>query len=125
MVPSKNIVIVDDEVETVELFSEMMRLAGFQVFKSFGGAKAIELISEIRPSVVLLDLMMPDVSGLEILEYLRRDPALQNTPVIIVTAKSFPEDQKMCMQAGANLFLEKPIAFKDLRIAVEQVTSDL
>ena len=120
MVKQKSIVIVDDEFDTVELFSEMMRLAGYQVYQSFGGAKAIELISEINPSVVLLDLMMADISGLDVLKFIRCDPKLEKTPVIIITAKSFPEDIKICMEAGANGFLAKPIAFRDLRMAVEQ-----
>jgi CheY-like chemotaxis protein len=124
MARDKSIVIVDDEIETVEMFSEMMRLGGFQVYKSIGGAKAIELISETRPSVVLLDLMMADVSGLDILNYIRRDPGLEKTPVIVVTAKSFPEDIRTCMEAGASLFLEKPVAYKDLRKAVEQMVGN-
>lgn len=118
----KSIVIVDDEIETVELFSEMMRLGGYQVYQSFGGMNALEIISETKPSVVLLDLMMADVSGLDILRFIRNDPILAKTPVIVVTAKCFPEDIDICMQAGATSYLEKPIAYKDLRWAVEQVT---
>ncbi len=122
MVQRKRIVIVDDEIETLEMFSEMMRLIGFQDFQSCGGLKAIEMISEIKPSVVLLDLMMADVSGLDILRSIRNDPNLEKTPVIVVTAISFPEEIKSCMEAGANAYLEKPIAFKELRLAVEQAT---
>ncbi len=124
MPQQKSIVIVDDEIETVELFSEMMRLTGYQVYKAYGGSKAIEIISETRPSIVLLDLMMADVSGLELLKWIRNDPVLEKTPVIVVSALSFPEDIQRCMQLGASYYLEKPIAFKDLRKAVEQVSND-
>lgn len=121
----KSIVIVDDEIETVELFSEMMRLIGYQVYQSLGGLKALEIISETKPSVVLLDLMMADISGLDILRFIRRDQNLAKIPVIVVTAKCFPEDIKICMQAGATSYLEKPVAFKDLRREVELAINGL
>ena len=124
MAKRKCVVIVDDEIDTVEMLSEMMRLAGYQAYPAFSGAKAIELIAETNPSAVLLDLMMPDLSGLDVLKYMRSDPRLEKTPVIIISAKSFPEDIQICKEAGANSYLSKPIAFRDLRRAIEQVTQE-
>lgn len=117
----KTIVVVEDEPDTAEMFAEMMRLSGYNVLKSYGGAPAVELISEKRPDAVVLDLMMPDLSGLDVLSILRRDPRLVNIPVVVVSAKSLPTDIKTGLDAGASIYLTKPVAFMDLKQAVESV----
>jgi len=117
----KKIVIVEDEPDTAEMFAEMMRLSGHHVLKSYGGTPAIALISHELPDVVVLDVMMPDLSGLEVLRYIRRDPRLEQIPVIVVSAKSLPSDIKSGLDAGANVYLTKPVAFQDLNTAVRQV----
>jgi len=117
----KKIVIVEDEPDTAEMFAEMMRLSGHHVLKSYGGTPAIALISYEVPDVVVLDVMMPDLSGLEVLRFIRRDPRLGQIPVIVVSAKSLPSDIKDGLEAGANVYLTKPVAFQDLNAAVRQV----
>jgi DNA-binding response OmpR family regulator len=102
------------------MFAEMMRLSGYQVIKSYGGRPAIALISQTKPDAVVLDLMMPDLSGLEVMGYMRRDPRLANIPVIIVSARSLPADIKHGMDAGAWIYLTKPVSFMDLKAAVEK-----
>ena len=121
MTPFKTVVIVEDEPDTAEMFAEMMRLIGFQVFKSLSGVRAIDIISDQRPTVVLLDLMMPDLSGLEVLRYLRRDPRLTDIPVIIVSAKGLPSDIKGGLDAGADCYLTKPVSFADLKESIQKV----
>ncbi len=116
----KTVVIVEDEFETAEMLGEMMRLIGFQVFKSAGGKLAIDLIAEKKPNAVLLDQMMPDLSGLEVLGVIRKDPYLCHIPVIIVSAKCLPSDLRRGLEAGAACYLTKPVAFIDLKQAVEQ-----
>jgi CheY-like chemotaxis protein len=113
------VVVVEDEPDTAEMFAEMVRLIGCEVARSYGGVRAIDMIAEKKPSVVLLDLMMPDLSGLEVLRYMRRDPRLENIPVIIVSAKGLPSDIKSGLDAGASFYLTKPVAFADLKRAIE------
>lgn len=121
MSEQKTIIVVEDEPDTAEMFAEMMRLSGYEVLKSYGGRTAITLIAQTRPDAVVLDLMMPDLSGLEVLGYMRRDPRLVNIPVIVVSAKSLPADVKVGLDAGAAIYLTKPVAFQDLKDAVEMV----
>lgn len=118
---AKKIVIVEDEPDTAEMFAEMMRLSGHHVLKSYGGTPAIALIASEIPDAVVLDVMMPDLSGLEVLRFLRRDPRLEQIPVIVVSAKSLPSDIKNGLDAGANVYLTKPVAFQDLNDAVRRV----
>ena len=117
----KKIIIVEDEPDTAEMFAEMMRLSGYHVLKSYGGTPAIALISHEIPDAVVLDVMMPDLSGLEVLRHLRQNPRLEKIPVIAVSAKSLPSDIKNGLDAGANKYLTKPVAFQDLNAAVRDM----
>ncbi len=117
----KTIVIIEDERDTGEMFAEMLRLRGYQAHNAFGGIAALSLIAEKQPDVILLDLMMPDLSGMEILAQLRQDQSLANIPVVIVSAKSMPGDIQAGLKAGAADFLTKPVSFNDLIQAVENV----
>lgn len=117
----KSVVIVEDEPDTAEMFAEMARLIGYRVMKSLGGVRAIHLISETKPDAVILDIMMPDLSGLEVLRYIRRDPRLAQVPVIIVSAKGLPSDIQSGLEAGAAIYLTKPVAFNDFKVALQKV----
>ena len=112
------IVIVEDEPDMAEMFSEMMRLSGYEVLKCQGGTRGIDVISRKKPQAVILDLMMPGISGLDVLRYMRREPDLRDIPVIVVSAKSMPTDIRKGLEAGATLYLTKPVAFEELRSAV-------
>jgi len=115
----KTVLIVEDEEDAAELFAEMMRVSGFRVLKTSKSASAISMMITEKPDIVLLDIMMPEISGLDILRQMRRDPALANIPVIVVTAKSMPADIKNGMEAGASTYLTKPVGFNDLKEAVQ------
>lgn len=115
----KKILIVEDEPDTAEMFAEMLRLRGYRVYKSYGSASAMKQLSLDRPDAMLLDIMMPDISGLEVLHYMRRDPSLMEIPVVIVSAKGLLSDIKIGMDAGATLYLTKPVAYFELVKAVE------
>jgi CheY-like chemotaxis protein len=116
----KTVVIVEDEPDTAEMLAEMSRLMGLQVYKSYSGIRAIDLIVERKPSVVLMDVMMPDLSGLEVLRQLRRDPRLSHIPAILISARGLPTDIKVGLEAGAASYLTKPVAFADLKLAMEE-----
>ena len=114
----KTVMIIEDEEDAAELFAEMMRISGYHVVKTSKSAPAIEMMTTEKPDVILLDIMMPEISGLDILRQMRRDPALANIPVIVVAAKGMPADIKNGMEAGASTYLTKPVGFLDLKEAV-------
>lgn len=115
----KSIIVVEDEPDTAEMFAEMMRLNGFQVQKSFGSRAAMAMIAQEKPDAVVLDLMMPDISGLEVLHFMRRNPSLSDIPVIMVSARTHPADIQSGLDAGASEYLTKPVAYQELIQAVE------
>jgi CheY-like chemotaxis protein len=121
----KSVVIVEDEADTADMLAEMMRLIGFTVYKSAGGLRALDMIAEKKPTAILLDQMMPEISGLEMLSSIRQDARLRQIPVIIVSAKSLPADLRQGLEAGAAFYLTKPVAFGDLKQAVESIISTI
>lgn len=119
----KTVLIVEDEEDAAELFAEMMRVSGFRVLKTSSSAPAIAMMNADKPDVVILDVMMPDISGLEVLRQMRMAPELSNIPVVVVSAKSMPADIKNGMEAGASTYLTKPVGFLELKEAVERALS--
>ncbi len=117
----KTVMIIEDETDAAEMFAEMMRVNGFRVLKMYSSTPAIPMILKEKPDVIILDIMMPDISGLEVLRYMRREPSLFSIPVIVVSAKSMPSDIKIGIEAGASMYLTKPVGFLDLKHAVEKV----
>jgi CheY-like chemotaxis protein len=120
----KTVIVVEDEPDAAELFAEMMRVSGFRVLKTYSSTPAISLINKEQPDVVILDIMMPDISGLEVLRFMRRDPQLKNIPVIVVSARSMPSDIKEGLEAGATIYLTKPVGYLDLKKSVDQVMQE-
>ena len=114
----KTVLIIEDEEDAAELFAEMMRVSGFRVLKTFSSAPAMQMIISEKPEIIILDVMMPDKSGIDILHEMRGDPALAGIPVIVVSAKSLPADIKLGMEAGAYTYLTKPVGFLELKEAV-------
>jgi CheY-like chemotaxis protein len=118
--PERTVLIIEDEADAAELFAEMMRVSGFQVRKTSSSAPALSMMTDEKPDIVLLDIMMPGISGLDILRQMRADPNLANIPVVVVSAKSMPADVKNGMEAGASTYLTKPVGFLELKEAVER-----
>ena len=118
--PQKTVLIIEDEADAAELFAEMMRVSGFRVLKTSSSTPALSLIATEKPDLIILDIMMPEVSGLDILRQMRQEPALARIPVVVVSAKSLPADIRNGMEAGASTYLTKPVGFLELREAVER-----
>lgn len=121
---SRTVLIIEDEEDAAELFAEMMRVSGFRVLKISNSAPALAMMAAEKPDVLILDIMMPEISGLDILRQMRRDPELSNIPVVVVSAKSMPADIKNGMEAGASTYLTKPVGFLDLKEAVERALAN-
>lgn len=122
--PQKTVVVIEDEPDAAEMFGEMMRVNGFRVVKSYTSGPAIEIIEKEKPDIVILDVMMPEISGIEILKIMRAKPELSQIPVVVVSAKSMPSDIKTGLEAGASVYLTKPVGFLDLTQAVENILQE-
>jgi two-component system, OmpR family, phosphate regulon response regulator PhoB len=117
----KTVVVIEDEPDAADMFGEMMRVNGFRVVKSYTSGPALSIIEQEKPDVIILDVMMPEISGIDILRMMRARPDLSKIPVIVVSAKSMPADVKTGLEAGASVYLTKPVGFLDLKQAVETI----
>ncbi|MGE5375610.1 MAG: response regulator [Bacteroidota bacterium] len=117
---SRTVLIIEDETDAADLFAEMMRVSGFRVLKLNSSAPALAMMTAEKPDVVILDIMMPEMSGLDILRQMRRNPDLKGIPVVVVSAMSLPADIKSGMEAGASMYLTKPVGVLELRQAVDR-----
>ncbi|HUN21603.1 MAG TPA: response regulator [Anaerolineales bacterium] len=117
----KRILVVDDEPETAKMFGTILEISGYEVYKVHGPAQAMAVIESQVVDLLVLDVMMPGVSGLELCKYLRRDPRFQTLPVVVVSAKAQPEDIREGMAAGASAYLTKPLSTKQLIRTVSEL----
>jgi len=121
MTAERRILIVDDD----EAYCAMLRIAlsrdGYGVEYRGGAEEALESIKAAPPDLIILDLMMPKVSGMQLLEYLRSEDATRKIRVVILTARQSQEDPLRCREAGADLFLNKPIDMGLLRESVRKL----
>ena len=114
------ILICDDEPN----LRELMRLSlngGYEFVEAADGDEAIELLARLRPDLVLLDVMMPRRSGLAVIQHLRRNPAFDETPVVVVSAFAAAGDRQSAYAAGATRFVKKPFDPEALRSLVEDL----
>ncbi len=117
----KKIIIVEDQPDVADLLEEILSIDGYQVSKIHSSTGALSEIQAENPDVVLLDIMMPDVSGLEVLRFLQREPGLQQIPVVIVSARTSSADIRAGLDAGATVYLTKPVDVDVLRETVARV----
>jgi two-component system, sensor histidine kinase and response regulator len=103
------ILIVDDVPENVELISKVVSRANYKPITALSGPEAINLAREQQPDTILLDVMMPEMDGFEVCRKLQEDPITRTIPVLMLTARTEPDDFKDGMQAGAFGYLKKPV----------------
>ena len=112
--PHKNILVVDDILENRAVLAGMLGPLGFEVSEATNGMEGLDKAQALRPDLILMDLVMPGMDGLEATRRLRMLPALQNVPIIAISASASIADQEKSMAAGTNAFLAKPVDFDSL-----------
>ena len=108
------ILCADDDPDILALLALRLEGAGFRVARAADGEQALALARELHPSVAVLDVMMPRLMGLEVLEALRADPATHDLRVILVSARAQESDVEVGLAAGADAYLAKPFQASDL-----------
>ena len=118
----KKVVCVEDEPEIIDLIKLILGRKGFDLTGATGGLEGLEAIRRIKPDLVLLDLMMPDMDGWEVYQQMKADPELKNIPVIVVTAKAQSIDKILGLHiAKVDDYVTKPFGPQELLQSVERV----
>jgi len=117
----KKIVIIEDEPDILEVLSYNLKREGFDVFTAVNGTLGLSLVNKEHPDLVLLDLMLPGMDGIEICSSIKSNPANQNTLIIMVTAKGEESDIVLGLGVGADDYITKPFSPKELVARVKAV----
>ncbi len=118
----KKVVCIEDEPEMIDLIRLILGRKGFEFTGAMGGREGLEVIRRVKPDLVLLDLMMPDMDGWEVYQQMKSDEALAHIPVIIVTAKAQSIDKVLGLHiAKVDDYVTKPFGPQELLQSVEKV----
>lgn len=117
----QTILVVDDEKDLLDLIEYNLKKEGFDVLKAENGEEGIEIAREKRPDLVLLDIMMPKMDGLQAVEIMRKDEALKNIPIIFLTARSDEKTEVEGLNKGGDDYITKPISTTKLISRIKAV----
>ena len=115
------VLVVEDEKDVRELLRLNLKMGGFDVLEAQNGAEGLAIAKAELPSVVILDLMMPEMSGMEVCRALRRNPATSRIPILMLTAKSTEGDKVAGLEVGADDYVTKPFSPRELLLRVRAV----
>lgn len=118
----KRILIVEDEANIVESLAFLLRRDGFDVSTIPDGARALAEAERVTPDLMILDVMLPNLSGFDVLRDLRTHDALGTTPVMMLTAKGQTRDRDQAEQLGADLFMTKPFSNAEIIAQARRLT---
>jgi len=121
---SERILVVDDNEDVAQITASFLTAKGYLVEVAHDGRRALELIQNAPPDCVLLDIMMPHMSGIQVLNYLKENAATASIPVILVTAKSRDEDVLTGYKEGADYYITKPFSSQQLIYGVRLVLGE-
>lgn len=121
---TRRVLLIEDETNIAEAIRFILSRDGWQVQVLGEGAAALATVADYRPDVVILDLMLPDMSGLDILTALRAGEATKTLPVLMLTAKGQGRDREAATRAGVSAFMTKPFANAAIRAAVRDLLGE-
>jgi CheY-like chemotaxis protein len=108
------ILLADDNMPNILTIGEYLENHGHEVVVAHDGLEAIQKAEDINPDIILMDIQMPIMNGLDVMARLRENPRFAATPIIALTALAMPGDRERCLLAGANEYMSKPVSLKML-----------
>jgi two-component system phosphate regulon response regulator PhoB len=115
----KRVLVVDDEADVTELLEYKLKQAGFLVRAINDPLRVLGLARDLRPEVIVLDVMMPELNGLQLLKMIRADALLKDTPVLFLTAKGETDDRLKGLQGGADDYVAKPFDAREVVLRIQ------
>lgn len=123
MTVSKKILVVEDDRVSLKLVRDVLQANGYETEEATNGEEAVAKAAELRPDLIVMDIRLPGIDGLEATRRLKSDPSTAAIPVVAVTAQAMPEDEARIMAAGCQAYLPKPLRFTEFVSVVEGLLS--
>jgi DNA-binding response OmpR family regulator len=120
---TQTVLLAEDEPNIVESLTFLLKRAGFKIKVASDGRQALDTALEKQPAVLVLDLMLPELDGYEVLRRLRADPRGEKLPVLMLTAKGQRIDRETALECGADRFMTKPFSNAEITAAVVELAS--
>lgn len=120
----KTVLVVEDNELNMRLFCDLLDAFGFATLQCRDGAKAVELTRQHRPDLIIMDIQLPEVSGLDITRWIKDDESIRGIPVLAVTAFAMRADEQRVREAGCEGYLSKPIQMRSFLSTVQDLVSD-
>lgn len=121
---TKRVLIVEDNELNMKLFNDLLEANNYLTIQTRSGVEAVELTRTHRPDLILMDIQLPEVSGLEVIRWIKDDEALRHIPVIAITAFAMKGDEDKVRQSGCEAYLSKPISVVKFLETVRNYLSD-
>jgi phosphate regulon transcriptional regulator PhoB len=121
MVMQKKVLVVDDEKDIVDLIAYNLEKEGFATLRAYDGEAALDLVKAKKPDLIILDLMLPGVRGLDVCRFIRKNPDTETLPIIMLTARSDQTDKILGLEIGADDYITKPFNVRELIARVRAV----
>lgn len=121
---SKKVLIVEDNELNMKLFNDLLEANGYKTIQTRSGVEAIELARTHMPNLILMDIQLPEVSGLEVTQWIKDDETLRHIPVIAITAFAMKGDEEKIRQGGCEAYLSKPISVVKFLDTVKNYLAD-
>ncbi len=122
---SKTILIVEDNELNMKLFNDLLEAHGYRTLQARNGVEAVELARQHHPNLILMDIQLPEVSGLQVTQWIKDDESLRSIPVVAITAFAMKGDEEKIRQGGCEAYLSKPISVVKFLETVRNYASDL
>ena len=117
---TERILIAEDNEKNIKLFRDLLQLNGYETFEASTGQQAIELATRHTPDLVLMDIRLPEMDGLEALRRLRENPRTTDIPIVALTAQAMAGDRERFLEAGFNGYVSKPVNVEEFIATVKQ-----
>jgi two-component system cell cycle response regulator DivK len=117
---AKTVLVVEDNVLNMKLFQTLLEVHGYNVLRTGDGMEALSLARQHRPDMILMDIQLPDISGLEVTKWLKDDETLKTIPVVAITAFAMKGDEERFMEGGCEAYIAKPISIANFIQTVER-----
>ena len=119
--PSKTILVVDDEKDTLVFLANTLRRLDYEVITTSRGLEAVELVKNQRPDLILLDVVMPDISGEDVADILSRDPLTADIPIVFLTGIVTKQEEPLLKKTGKRYLLAKPATAEEIQATIQKI----